>query len=402
MFSLVLKIALKSAFIRPLRSFLTVLMIALSMSVMITLEGFYDGMVQSMTQSVIRSQSGDLSLFAKGYRLHGQIDYRIEEAKALTQSLREHPQVDAAVMRLEAQGLAQTAHKASGATLIGIDVLAEERFGGFSEFVVDGTLDSLSHGAAIGSALAKRLKVRIGSKVVLSVVDQERTIQSIALRIKAVVRTSNIARDERALFVDYPVAAALLGVSPESATQIALRCTEPHALQTHPDLRALESVRFEALHPQLAQMRTLTDLFNTLSFGIVMSVVFIGILGTMYVSVLERIREFGMLLCIGYGFGRLCAQVLFEALALSLAGFALGALLSFGLLLYLYVYGLDLSAFAQGLERFGLFSVLYAPLDPGYFLSTLYAVIGAASLSVIAPLRRIAKLTPVEVLKEYP
>jgi len=68
-------------------------------------------------------------------------------------------------------------------------------------------------------------------------------------------------------------------------------------------------------------------------------------------------------------------------------------------LLYLQVYGLDLSAYADGLEKFGYSSIIYATIKPIYFSATFYAIITASLLSVILPLRKIKKLHPVDVIK---
>lgn len=401
MFSVIVKLAVKNAFLRRARAILLVLMIGLSMGVMLSIEGLYDGMAQDMIERSLRSDSGEVSMYAKGYRIERDIRYRIEQAKGIVNALNARPDVDCALSRLQADGLAQTAFKSYPARLIGIDPEAEEKFGKFNEFAKEGNVSLGSYGAAVGIELAKKLKLKPGAKLVFSTQDANHEIQSVALRVRAVVQTTNIAIDEQALFVDKARAAKLLAVSPQSATQIALRSQDAvlkSALQTrYPEL---EVYTFKELNPQLEQMKEMTDVFNAITFTIVMLVVFVGILGVMYVAILDRIREFGILLCIGYTYAQIRLQILLEALVLAFTGYLLGCLVGWSLLWYLSVYGLDLSAFADGLESFGMRSIMHAQTQAGYFINTFFAILGASVLSVWLPLRRIAKLNPVDVIKE--
>ena len=130
-----------------------------------------------------------------------------------------------------------------------------------------------------------------------------------------------------------------------------------------------------------------------------MIVVFIGILGVMYVSILDRIREFGILLSIGYAYRYIRYQIMIEALLLGLAGYFLGLFVGLLILSYLTYQGLDLTLFAEGMEAFGMSSVIYASIKSSYFISTLFAIIIASLLSVVLPLRKIKKLNPVEVIR---
>jgi ABC-type antimicrobial peptide transport system permease subunit len=146
-------------------------------------------------------------------------------------------------------------------------------------------------------------------------------------------------------------------------------------------------------------MQQLMDVFNAITFAIVMIVVFIGILGVMYVSILDRIREFGILLSIGYAYRYIRLQILLEALLLGLAGYLTGVVVGLSLLFYLKYQGLDLSLFAEGMAYFGMDSILYATIKSSYFVSTFFAIIAASGLSVILPLRKIKKLNPIEVIR---
>ena len=146
-------------------------------------------------------------------------------------------------------------------------------------------------------------------------------------------------------------------------------------------------------------MEEMMVIFNSITFGIVMMVVFIGILGVMYVSVLDRIREFGIMRAVGMEYRLIRLQIILEALFVGSLGYLSGAVLGILGLLYLKYFGLDLSAWAEGLESWGYDSIIYAHMQLSYFTNTFFAIIAASVLSVLLPLRKIKKLNPIEVIK---
>ena len=83
MFKLITKLASRSIFIRPARTIMLITMIAVSMSMMISLQGLYDGMTEQMIDSTKRSDSGELTLFAQKYRSDKGIQNLIADATAI-------------------------------------------------------------------------------------------------------------------------------------------------------------------------------------------------------------------------------------------------------------------------------------------------------------------------------
>lgn len=403
MFKTVAHMAYQNAFLRKSRALLLVLMIGLSMAVMVGLEGLYDGMSQHMIEKTKRSDCGDISLFAPRYRTENSIVYHISNAGKKVALLQGMKGVKDAIWRIESEGLAQTARKSRPARVVGINLADEEKFGRYSDFLQKGSLKFGKDGAFVGNELADKLKLHLGSKVIFSMQDSSGQLQSVALRIKAIIHTTNIMLDDRAIYIPRQKLNTLLSLPPKSATQIAVLSGDTDAKTLQQQIKKafpkLDAKRFAALYPQLKQTQQLLDVFNEISFAIVMTVVFIGILGVMYVSVLDRIREFGILLGIGYAYRYIRLQVFLEALFLALAGFILGLVLGLLFLAYLKYHGLDLSVFASGMSMFGLDSTIYAVIKPSYFVSTFFAIVTASLLSIFLPLRKIKRLNPIEVIR---
>ena len=149
----------------------------------------------------------------------------------------------------------------------------------------------------------------------------------------------------------------------------------------------------------IKQMQDMMAIFNSIIFFIVMSVVFIGIFGVVYVSILDRVREFGIVLGIGMQYKYIRLQIFLESVIIGLIGYICGAMLGAILLVYLKNYGLDLSSFSDALEMWGYSSSIKGSIKISYFTTTFIAIISASILSVILPLRKIKKLKPIEVIK---
>ena len=400
MYRLILKLAFDNAFLRLSRTILVIIMIAVSMSMMLSIQGLYDGMTLSMIEKTKRSDSGEISIYAKGYRLSKTITNSIKNVSKIKKVLEAKPEIDALAIRIKADGLSATARKSSFSTMIGIDLKEEEHFGTFSEFLKEGEVTFSKRGVLLGSELAKTLKVKIGSKVIFSAQDSDGEINAMALKVRGIMQTSNISLDASAMYIDKKVLQEFLGIPKDAAMQIAIR-TKSKTLENSlvAEYRTLEVKSFLSLYPIIKQMEDMMVIFNSITFFIVMLVVFIGIMGVMYVSILDRIREFGIMRSIGLSYKLIRLQIFLEALFLGLSGYIIGAILGYAALSYLKHVGLDLSAFADGMESYGMSKVIYGDIKLSYFTSTLLAIIGASLLSVLPPLRKIKTMNTIEVTK---
>ena len=143
MFKTILQVAYRNAYLRKSRALLLILMIGLSMGVMVSIEGLYDGMSMNMIDRTKRSDSGEISLYANKYRLEHVIKYRISDADKKVLALQKITGVTEALYRLEVDGLAQTARKSKPSILLGIDLNDEKKFGKFMTNLFKGLIMSL-------------------------------------------------------------------------------------------------------------------------------------------------------------------------------------------------------------------------------------------------------------------
>lgn len=410
MYRMVLRMAWASLTRRTTRSMMVVVMICSSLWGLLVMQGIYDGMTEQMISNAIRSDSGHLSLFGRGYRLDPSLDRRIQgdplNSGNLVTLLDQDPGVSSWVERLGQEGLIATAHYSRNTMITGVDSKREEKHGHLQRYLVQGEygFGEDGQGAIIGFKLAEKLQVNIGSKIVLSAQDLNSEVTSIALRINGILKTNNMGLDETAVFIDINTARKFLGVA-QGITQISIMMRDEKytaAMQEtlRESLQDLDILRWDEMYPALMQSRVMMKGFSLVVSLMIFGVAGLGIFGVILVSVLERIREFGIMLAIGTGFDQIRTVVLAESLFLGVTGFLAGAFCGGLSLWYFKIYGLDLTLFSEAFDEFGMDAVTYAIIRPDYFITAFAAVIFATLISGYFPLRILRKRRPIEIINE--
>lgn len=406
MFRLTGKIAWASLVRRRTRSVLVVMMIAVSLWGLFFMEGIYDGMTEQMINNAIRSDSGHISLFGEGYRLDPDLSRQVNDVAVIDSLLARDSRVLSYVKRLKQDGLVATAHYSRGVAIFGVDLTAEEKHGRLKGYLCQGefSFGQKGRGAIIGFKLADKLQVRIGSKIVLSAQDSHGEVSAAPLKVTGILKTNNMALDENAVFMGDKKARKLLAMD-EGVSQVAVILhDEAQIAGLQQELRQqfphLEILRWDELYPALMQSRVMMEGFNLVASLLVFCVAALGIFGVMLVSVLERLREFGIMLAIGTRFNQIRNIIFIESFFLGFIGFSFGSLIGGATLYFFKVNGLDLSMFSDAFDEFGMDAVTYAIVRPGYFVTALAAVTLATFLSVLIPLRVLKKSKPIEAINK--
>lgn len=408
MYKLPFRLAWASLIRRATRSSMVVLMICVSLWGLLLMQGIYDGMTEQMISNAIRSDSGQLSLFGHGYRSDPALTTRIDGTKEAQENLGDFldndPRIGSYVKRLRQNGLVATAHYSRNTEIYGVELEREKLHGRLQNYLVQGEygFGRQSKGAIIGAKLAEKLQVDIGKKIILSAQDIHSEVTSIALRVTGIIKTNNMGLDENAVFIDLGKARSFLDVH-QGVSQISIMVNDEQFLPGLQNdllsaLPELDILRWDEMYPALMQSRVMMKGFSLVISIMIFGIAGLGIFGVMLVSVLERIREFGIMLAIGTGFAQIRAIILVESLFMGLSGYIAGTLCGGLSLLYFKIYGLDLTVFSEAFEAFGMDAVTYAIIRPDYFVTSFAAVILATLVSVCFPLRMLKKSRPIEVI----
>ena len=129
-----------------------------------------------------------------------------------------------------------------------------------------------------------------------------------------------------------------------------------------------------------------------------------GIFNTLFVSVMERLREFGILMAIGFSPLRLFGLVMMESLWLAIVGLIGAALITVGPYFYLESVGIDISQLAADQGSMDIAGVaMSTSLKVGiYTESVIYIAVAATVATLLAgvyPAWRAGTVEPVAAIK---
>ena len=128
--------------------------------------------------------------------------------------------------------------------------------------------------------------------------------------------------------------------------------------------------------------------FLALSFGLV---------NTLVMAVFERVREIGLMLALGVRPLLILGQVVVESTLLLAMGLALGSVLAWATVQPMKD-GVDVSIVGQGMEMWGMSSVLYPELLTSDVVLANVVVLVLGFLASLSPAWRAAHYEPVEAL----
>ena len=256
----------------------------------------------------------------------------------------------------------------------------------------------------IGDDLAEKLKLRLKKKVVLTFQDAGGEIVSAAFRVSGIFDTRNTPVDMSRVFVRKSDLNQLMSLGEDQFHEIAVKGGEIDRIDE-------ETARWRASFPNLTaesykDLSPELELFNSqLRINlIIMTIIFMlalifGIINTMLMAVLERIKEFGMLLSIGMNKAKVFLMVMLETIMLSMVGVPAGVLLGIVSIAYFKKFGLDLSNFSKAMQNYGVNEVVRPYLTIEVYLFVIAAVFVTAVLAAIYPARKATGLNPAEAIR---
>ncbi|ARA93824.1 hypothetical protein AWN76_012080 [Rhodothermaceae bacterium RA] len=404
---MLLKIAWRNIWRSPVRSWVVIVAIALGVWAVIFLMGFSTGMANSYVDSAIRLEVGHLQVHHPEYLTDREVQFVLPQADSVANLIAAGPGVQAVSVRTLVGGMLSSARGSHGLRVRGVDPAEEAALSQLDRKLVEGAYlpEGRRNALYLGKKLADRLGVRLRSRVVLTFQDLEGNITSAAFRVAGLFDVENNGFEEGTALARREDLNRVLG-RPGAAHEIAVMLEDAALADTvatrlRNRLPGLDVQTYMQLSPEIRLFESQISASVYIIMAIVMLGLVFGIVNTMLMAVLERVRELGMLMAIGMNRPRVFGMIVLETLLLGLVGAPLGMALGAGMIRWYGRHGLDLSAYAgEGLSEFGMSAVIFPDVYPGMYVELAAAVLVTAVLGSLYPAWKAVRLRPVEALRK--
>lgn len=369
-----LRIAWRNLWRNSRRSILTMTAIAFACTLLIFMLSWQFGSYETMINASVKIQTGHLQVQAPKYNEDRDMRRVVEKPEAVGERVSALPGVAALAFRANGFVLASSRDRTYGALIVGIEPEREAALSTLKGIIRQGSyLDGEDGGQALlGELLAENLKVGLGDELTVIGQGRDGSVAATVLVVKGLYRSGQDEFDRSAIHIplstfqdvfsmrgsvhEVLILADALSRVPEvkKKTREALRETG------RDDLAVLD---WRELLPGLVQAIQMDLVSGFVFYVILVVVVAFSILNTFLMAILERTREFGVLLAIGMTPKRLVRLVLAESAVLTFFGIAAGVL--FGALLtgYFQEHGILIPGSTEILRQFGLPERIYPQLS---------------------------------------
>jgi len=387
------------------RSGLTILAVALGLTLLIMMSGYIAGIFDSSINDSIRLNSGNLQIRSESYEIEKfslkWYDLLDNSDELLTQVAGTEG-VTAVAPVLWASGFLTTADETVGIRITGIN--PDSKFHDpIRESIMAGEYLKMDDrdGVMIGKHLADGLGIGVGSKINILVGTSDGKTDEDIFNVVGVFSTGVLNYDESTVYMTLSKAQAITGVGDRISAMIILtldnETTEPVAAALrNPDYKIetweeMNAIILEAIQTGMS--------FYIIMYGIVILVVAVIITNTLLMSVFERTRELGILAALGMKGRQIMMMILLEAGSLAILGIVLGIVIGSIGVLYFSVAGIPIGDAVAGVAQgFAIRSVLYTKFVPSEIIGLSVAMLVIVSFGAFYPARFAARLEPVEAL----
>lgn len=393
------------------RTLITLFSIAFGMMLAILFTGLGDATYSEMIDLAAKMRGGHVTVQHRDYLDTPSLKHTLEGATELRQLAREDENVRTATLRISGQAMFSTAANTSSAAFVAIDPQSEnDSTLSYLEAIAEGEMFQSAEDKKIvlGAGLAENLELSIGKKVVYTLTDKHGEIVSGLARLSGIVKTGAPGIDGALALMPIDTLRELLGYGKDEGVEVAVflddqRKSGPVAARLGQRLRGDAVARtWNETQPDLAEFISMKVSGATFFEMLIMILVAAGIFNTLFVSVMERVREFGIMLAIGFSPARIFRLVVWESFWLGIMGLLGAVVLTSWPYYYLSTTGIDFSEmYSDNTEVAGV--AMDSMLQVGIFPENAALIAGVVLFATIAsglyPAWHAGRVEPVDAIK---
>ncbi|GIU29658.1 FtsX-like permease family protein [Shewanella schlegeliana] len=372
---------------------------------MITLQA---GTYPMMIENTLRIFSSQLQINQQGYLDEPELRKRILDSSHLIARIeQEFPELDV-IPRSSGFLLAASAQRSVGMLVNGVAPDKERLASIIPQQIIYGHYLEAgdNNQVVLGERLAKNLQVTVGDELTVMGSTMEGGFAAGVLSVVGIFSTGineldrTVSQISMATFqrlFEMPNQVSLVSINAPSMSQVSFYQRQLQALmQTEPKLTVHD---WQQLNPGIKQGIEADLSSAVIMYAVLVLLVILGVMNTQLMAVLERTKEFGIMLAIGSKPSRLFTQVLIETLMMGIIGMLLGALLGGVVAGYFSLVGIALPGMGDIGAQFGIGDRIYPLLSPlSVLIGPVVVCIGSVLVSIYPAFKTLG-LEPISAMQ---
>lgn len=405
---MIIAVAWRNIWRNKMRSLVIISAITLGIFAGVFSTAFMKGMSDQRIETAIKSEVSHIQIHREDYRKQDKLKLFLPEASEKAAQIRELPHVQGVSNRIIINGMISSAGKGSGVKLNAIVPGHEKEVTDIHEQMIEGSYfkdtPKRVKPLVLGQKLAEKLNVQLRSRIVVNFTNAQGIPTSAGFRVTGIYKTANHNFDGMNVYARYKDLQQPAGLPEGGGHEIAIYLDDNEALkQTKSKIQKMfpeaEVSDWKDLSPELTYLNEAMDQYMYIIIIIILLALCFGIINTMLMAVLERVKELGMLMAIGMTRIRVFYMIMMESVFLSLTGGFTGVIVGYVAVKLTATTGFDLSMYAEGFQALGWSSQIYPDIDINTLLNITILVIITGILSSVYPSIKALKLNPAESIR---
>jgi ABC-type lipoprotein release transport system permease subunit len=404
--SLVGKYTMRSLARSRRRTLLSVLGVGLGCAIAVFSTAFMRGGREMRIRAISESGYGHVRIAPEGWAQSRRDELRLQDGPAALAAARGLAGVKVVAGHARAQGLLAFGTRVAGVQILGVDPAVEPQLNRLVRAVDEGRyLQGDDMGSVVvGRTLLERLDVELEDDLLLTLSRADGELEYAMLRIVGVVTTGSTEIDAAICNVTLAELEQLTGLP--GLAEVSVVFADAYQVDALAAVLAGQMSEDEVLTwrevlPAMGGDAAGDKAFSNLFIGIVIAVVILGVTSAQLTAMLERRREFAVLIALGMKGSKLLRLVLLEAVVMGVLGALLGLVLASPLVWHTATAGVDFSeAMGDDLAITGVFfdPVIYADMGLWMLLYAFFVGLSSTLFAALYPAWSALRQDPAAVL----
>ena len=406
--SISFRLAWRNLWRHPRRTWLTVGAMVFANIILVFLISLQVGMYGMMINNSLRAQTGHLQVQAPGYKDDHKIRQVVPDVIGLATGLRSGLGTGEVAARASAFVLASSAERTYGLQVTGVEPEFESQVSSLPGLVTEGRFlgDMYASEIVIGTVLARNLQVEVGDELTFLGSGLDGSFAAAVVTVVGIF-DSGVSDVDRG-FAEVPLGFfqetfemgtaghAVVIMAPDLLRVGTVQSSAAALLPTGEDLVIHD---WDALLPGLKQAIQADFTSAWFMYAILVVLVAFSVLNTQLMSVLERTKEFGIVMSLGVTPKRLGRMVMLETTLMGALGMFLGVLIGGALVLWLNQTGFSYPELEEMAGKFNLPGRIYPQVSAIGLLLGPFVVLASSIVASLYPAIRLRWLEPVAAMR---